>query len=151
MITKVISVLLAITLAVAAWLYIDRQKVELDAQKATIEQQVSQLKDSESALNAEREWSKNREDVLKAVRDISMDVESMRTTINNQERANRKAFQELLKNDKEVRDYISQPVPRSLGVLYERTETTDPANYGPGRSVPTDTVRTAGSTSSSNK
>lgn len=87
-------------------------------------------------LAREREWSADRQKVIADLLVIRNEMAEVRSTIEKNDRAARKALQELKENDKEVRDYLAQPVPASVGVLYKREATTDPAKYRSGGSVP---------------
>lgn len=88
-----------------------------------------------SALASEVEWSANRENVIKALLEIGEDIKEVQDQIKVQDKANRAALKELIANDKEVRDYMLQPVPAALGLRYERSATTDPTKYRSGGSV----------------
>lgn len=39
------------------------------------------------------------------------------------------SLEELKRNDQESRDYLAMPVPRAVGLRWERAESTDPATY----------------------
>ena len=64
--------------------------------------------------------------------------------IAHQGRAHSAALQELKHNDKQIMDYLDQPVPVELGRLYQRTATTDPGAYRQSAKVPTDVVPASG-------
>lgn len=91
-------------------------------------------------LAREREWSADRQKVIADLLVIRNEMAEVRSTIEKNDRAARKALQELKENDKEVRDYLAQPVPASVGVLYKREATTDPAKYRASRGVQPQTV-----------
>lgn len=46
-----------------------------------------------------------------------------------------RALEELKRNDQTIADYLAEPVPARLGLLYARPETTDPAAYVPPPAV----------------
>lgn len=64
--------------------------------------------------------------------------------IEGQARAQSRTLEELKRNEKAIFDYLAAAVPADLGRLYQRTATTDPGAYRQSSSVPTNTVRSAG-------
>lgn len=50
-------------------------------------------------------------------------------TIAGQSRAQSRALKELQQNDQTIADYLRTGVPTDLGLLYQRTATTDPGAY----------------------
>lgn len=55
-----------------------------------------------------------------------------------------RALEELKRNDQAIVDYLAQPVPVGLGLLYARPETTDPAAYTAPSTLHADPVHPAG-------
>ncbi|MEG0063003.1 MAG: hypothetical protein RR740_00220 [Pseudomonas sp.] len=118
----------------SAW-QLERSRSRVKLQDQTIAHLQEQAKITKDSLDQEREWAKGREDVIKALTAIGVDVKLMQDQIKAQDLATRKALKELIANDKTVRDYMAMPVPGSLGVLYERKGTTDPTQYGSSGSL----------------
>jgi uncharacterized protein YaaR (DUF327 family) len=58
--------------------------------------------------------------------------------------ATRQTLQELKENDQAVAEYLRGAVPVVYGVQFARPETTDPAEYNPGRAVPAGGLPPAG-------
>lgn len=141
---RVLVVLLIAAIGLSCALAVDRMRIQLNAANAVIEQREGTIKTLDAALASERSWSASREHTISAMIKISEDINTMRSTIRDQGRVSQKAFEELLKNDAQVRDYLAMPVPEPLGLLYKRSRTTDPTNYGPSGTVPTDSVRVPG-------
>lgn len=138
--SKIYAALLALVLcAVPSLLYwnslhrIETRDNEITALKITNQSQ-------QEALAREVDWSQNRENVIKSLLLIGEDVKKVQDQIKAQDKANRAALKELIANDKEVRDYMSQPVPAALGLRYARPATTDPTKYGPSGSVHPDSM-----------
>ncbi len=68
-------------------------------------------------------------------------------TIAGQSRAQSRAIEELKRNDETIAEYLRAAVPVELGRLYQRTATTDPADYRQPSDVLADSVPTASTTS----
>lgn len=141
---RALVVMLIAAIGISCALAVDRMRIQLNAKSAEISRLEDTVKDKDSMLTAERAWSASRESVIKAMLTISTDIETIRTTVRTQRQESKVAFEELLKNDKAVRDYLDQSVPDSLGLLYERPATTDPTKYRSGGSVPASRVPAAG-------
>lgn len=61
--------------------------------------------------------------------EVEQRMQQLGQTIDHNATANRRAFEELKRNDKATADYLAEPVPAALGLLYARPETTDPGSY----------------------
>lgn len=141
---RALVVLLIAAIGISCALAVDRMRIQLNARDDKIAQMQMVITDREADLAAERAWSASRETVLQAMVEIRKDMEGMRTTLRDQSRSQRKALQELIQNDKEVRDYMQLAVPSNLGMQYVRKQTTDPAQWRPSPSVQPGTVPAAG-------
>ncbi|POA45564.1 hypothetical protein C1893_23190 [Pseudomonas sp. MPR-ANC1] len=60
---------------------------------------------------------------------VSQATRQMESTLATQSAQINRNFDELKRNDKEIADYLRQPVPAALGLRYARPETTDPVAY----------------------
>lgn len=82
---------------------------------------------------------------------IEQRMRALEQTVDRNAQAQSRALEELKRHDQAVADYLAAAVPAALGRLYERPETTDPANYhGPDR-LPADSVPAAGAASAANQ
>ena len=147
--SKIYAALLALVLcAVPSLLYWNSlHKIETrDKDIATLQSTVDAQK---ASLQREVDWSASRENVIKSLLVIGEDIKKVQDQIKANDKASQAALKELIKNDKEVRDYMAQPVPAALGLQYQRPATTDPTQYRSGRSVHSDAmpVPRSGSTS----
>lgn len=92
----------------------------------------------QSALIADqREQMGRMTDADKAFRALAQ-------TITRDGAATRQTLQELKENDQAVAEYLRGAVPAVYGVQFARPETTDPAEYKPGRAVPAGGLPPAG-------
>ncbi len=60
---------------------------------------------------------------------VELSMQQLGQTIQRNASAHNRALEELKRNDQAIADYLAQPVPAGLGLLYVRPETTDPATY----------------------
>lgn len=60
---------------------------------------------------------------------VELSMQQLGQTIQRNASAHNRALEELKRNDQAIVDYLAQPVPAGLGLLYARPETTDPAAY----------------------
>lgn len=141
---RVVVVLLIATIGLGSAWQLERARSRVALQDQTILSLQEQAKKDTITISQEREWAQSREGVIKALLEIGKDVQSMQDEIRQQDKERAATLKELIKNDKAIRDYMRMAVPANLGVQYERKATTDPTQYGPGRSVPTDPVRLPG-------
>lgn len=133
---RFIVVMLIAMIGLTSALTVDRYRLKMNAQAQVIASQQAVIADAAADLKAEREFGESRESVIKAMFKIGEDMEEIRTTLRTQDQANRKVLQELIKNDKQVRDYMVLTIPSALGLQYARPETTDPTRYGPENNEP---------------
>lgn len=141
---RVTVVLLIAAIGLGSAWQLERSRSRVKLQDQTITTLQDQVKRDAATIEQERAWASNREDVIKALLEIGKDVQNMQDEIRQQDRARAKTLQELIKNDKAIRDYMALAVPVNLGLQYERRATTDPTNYGPSGSVPPNAVPAAG-------
>lgn len=137
---RVLVFLLVAAIGVSCALAVDRLRIQLNAANAVILNQNKALEVAREDLEQERLWANTREGVIKAMLEISKDMETIRITLRTQDQAHRKALKELIENDKEVRAYMALSIPDPLGLQYARPETTDPTEYRSSGSVPSGQV-----------
>lgn len=140
---RVIGFLLVIVAALSGLWAVDHYMKVVDLKNQEIQSLQEAQTRTQDDLDREREWSADRQRVIAELLVIRNEMAEVRSTIDKNDRAARKALQELKENDKEVRDYLAQPVPASVGVLYKREATTDPAKYRASGSVPAQAVPSA--------
>jgi len=116
---------LAVVAAVAWWIISPR--IELETQRADR---------AESDLAKEKELTEVQALVLagqqreiERAADIDRGIKLLEQTITRQATWHDRAIEELKRNDQTIMDYLAEPVPADLGVLYARPDTTDPAAY----------------------
>lgn len=138
--SKIYAALLALVMcAVPSLLYWNSlHKIETRDKDIAALQLVNEAQ--KASLASEIAWSASRENVIKSLLEIGEDVKKVQDQIKVQDKANRAALKELIANDKEVRDYMLQPVPVALGMRYERAATTDPTKYRASGSVHPDSM-----------
>jgi SMC interacting uncharacterized protein involved in chromosome segregation len=152
MIRAVVVLLIAVIGLGSAWqLERSRGRVALqDATISTLQTQTKTLQDQAKkdtiTIEQERAWAASRESVIQALLAIGKDVQNMQDEIRQQDKERAATLQELIKNDKAIRDYMRMAVPTNLGLQYERKATTDPTKYGASGSMSTSPVRDAGKT-----
>lgn len=143
MIRAVVVLLIAVIGLGSAW-QLERARSRVSLQDATISSLQAQAKKDTITIEQERAWAASRESVIQALLAIGKDVQNMQDEIRQQDKERAATLQELIKNDKAIRDYMRMAVPANLGLQYERKATTDPTKYGTGGSVSTSPVRDAG-------
>lgn len=143
---RVIVVLLIAAIGLGSAWQLERARSRVVLQDATITSLQNQAKKDTITIEQERQWAASRESVISALLAIGKDVQSMQDEIRQQDRERAATLQELIKNDKAIRDYMRMVVPANLGLQYERKATTDPTKYGASGSVSTSPVRDAGKT-----
>lgn len=141
----VVVLLIAVIGLGSAW-QLERARGRVALQDATIAALQTQAKKDTITIEQERQWAESREGVIKALLAIGKDVQSMQDEIRQQDKERAATLQELIKNDKAIRDYMRMAVPSNLGLQYERKATTDPTKYGASGSMSTSPVRDAGKT-----
>lgn len=118
-------VVLAVIAAVAWWIISPR--IELETQRADR---------AESDLAKEKELTEVQALVLAGQQreidraaDIDRSIKLLEQTITRQATRQERAIEELKRNDQTIMDYLAEPVPAGLGLLYARPDTTDPSAY----------------------
>ncbi len=134
----------------AAW-KIDSMASSILAEKIAVEAVAEKLRAKEDELELEREWSRSRDKAIESLLEIDQGIKEVQATVESQNRANRKALAELVRNDQEVRDYLLMFVPNALGVRYGREETIDPTKYGSSGEVLSEPLLDAGAKASEDK
>lgn len=116
-----------------------RALAEQSAQAATESRDAYQARALEQAgvIYEQRAQMARMTDADKAFRALAQ-------TINRDGAATRQTLQELKENDQAVAEYLRGAVPAVYGVQFARPETTDPAEYKPGRAVPAGGLQPAG-------
>lgn len=145
MLTKYKWLIAVFALIGAAW-FIFSPRIELQAQRADRAEQ--DLKDARALIGVQAQVLAGHQQLLGQITAIGERMDSIERTINQNQREQSRALKELKRNDPTVTDYLSQPVPAGLGLLYARPETTDPAAYQAGSTVQADPVLPTGPTSS---
>lgn len=145
MMRLIVVLLIAVIGLGSAW-QLERSRSRVALQDKTIATLQEQAKKDTITIEQERAWAENRENVIKALLEIGKDVQTMQDEIRQQDKERAATLQELIKNDKAIRDYMRMAVPTNLGLQYERKATTDPTKYGSSGSVSSGPVRDAGKT-----
>lgn len=91
---------------------------------------------AEQDLASERELTALQARVLEAQQGqferlaaVELSMQQLGHRIDKNTTTQARALEELKRNDQAIVDYLAQPVPVGLGLLYARPETTDPAAY----------------------
>lgn len=139
----IVVLLIAVIGATSAW-QLERTRSRIALQDKTITALQEQANKDTATITVERQWAESRETVIRSLLEIGKDIQTMQDEIRQQDKERAATLQELVKNDKAVREYMRMAVPANLGLQYERKATTDPTQYGTSRGVPSNTVRDAG-------
>ena len=75
---------------------------------------------------------------------VELQMQQLGQTIQRNAANHNRALEELKRNDQAIVDYLAQPVPMAIGVLYARPETTDPGAYTAPPAMQPGAVPTAG-------
>ncbi|WP_339079612.1 hypothetical protein [Pseudomonas sp. TMP9] len=101
-----------------------------------IELQSDRADRAEQDLAAERELTALQARVLEAQQasfaqldGVEQRMQQLGQSIQRNASVQSRALEELKRNDQTIADYLAQPVPAGLGLLYARPETSDPAAY----------------------
>lgn len=128
----------ALVIAAAAIYWIVRPRIELQRQRAdTAEQGLSSAREQ---IEVQARVLEGQQQLLGQITAIGERMDGIERTINQNQREQSRALEELKRNDKTIADYLFQPVPAGLGLLYARPETTDPTAYQAGSAVQADSV-----------
>ncbi|MCO7217141.1 hypothetical protein [Halomonas sp. OfavH-34-E] len=134
---------LAVAGALAFWRWevvaTERDAIEQNAEalQARLDEQAAELSQLTAALDGQR-------DRAARLVEVERGIQTLRQTLDAQGAAQRASFEELKRNDQAVRDYLHRGVPRTLGVRYQRPDTTNPADYRRAPGLPADPVPIAG-------
>lgn len=132
--------LLAAVVGIGYWIVsprIDLQRQRADAAERSLGVANAQIEVQARVLEGQQQ-------LLGQITAIGERMDGIERTIDQNQREQSRALEELKRNDKTIADYLSRPVPAGLGVLYARPETTDPAIYQAGSAVQADPVLPAG-------
>jgi hypothetical protein len=140
---RILVVLLIACIGLGSAWQLERSRSRVALQDKTISVLQDQAKKDTITIEQERAWASNRENVIAALLQIGKDVQTMQDEIRQQDKERAATLQELIKNDKAIRDYMRMAVPANLGLQYERKATTDPTKYGPSGSLPSNSVPSA--------
>lgn len=106
------------------------------AVRPRIELQAARADRAEQDLGREQDLTAMQARVLEAQQGqferlaaVEQGMQQLGQTIQRNASAHNRALEELKRNDQAIVDYLAQPVPVGLGLLYARPETTDPAAY----------------------
>ena len=101
-----------------------------------IELQATRADRAEQDLAAEQDLTALQARVLEAQQasfarldGVEQGVQRLGQTLQRNAAIHNRALEELKRNDQTIADYLAEPVPARLGLLYVRPETTDPAAY----------------------
>lgn len=122
-----------------------------------IELQTTRADRAEQDLAGERELTALQARVLEAQQAgfarldaVEQGMQQLGQTLQRNAAVHNRALEELKRNDQTIADYLAEPVPARLGLLYVRPETTDPTAYvapptvQPGAVPPTGPAATTG-------
>lgn len=116
-----------------------------------IELQSTRADRAEQDLDSERELTALQARVLEAQQAdferlgrVELQMQQLGQTIQRNAANHNRALEELKRNDKAIADYLAQPVPAGLGVLYARPATADPGAYTAPPAVQPGAVPAAG-------
>jgi LysB family phage lysis regulatory protein len=132
--------LLAVVVGIGYWIVSPR--IDLQRQRADTAEQ--SLKSANAQIEVQARVLEGQQQLLGQITAIGERMDGIERTINQNQREQGRALEELKRNDQTIADYLSQPVPAGLGLLYARPETTDPAAYQAGSGVQADPVLPAG-------
>lgn len=134
-------------LALAAVGYLNYQRIENNAQAATIAQ-------LEKAAEVSRTTITSQADALNGIKQLQLQVDALNTnslaafqSIGAGTAGLAAELQELKRNDQNVAEYLRSAVPAAVGVRWQRSATTDPSTYRqaggamPANAVPTPRAR----------
>jgi len=101
-----------------------------------IELQATRADRAEQDLAGERELTALQARVLEAQQasfarldGVEQRIKQLGQTLQRNAADHNRALEELKRNDQTIADYLAEPVPARLGLLYARPETSDPAAY----------------------
>lgn len=135
-----LALLVAAGAAVAWWGMSPR--IDLEAERAGRAEQ--QLAASQAVVEQQRVALERAQVQADQLKQIQQRMQLLSQTVTRNAAAHGRALEELKRNDQAVADYLAAAVPADLGRLYERPETTDPAEYRAPALLRADPVPPAG-------
>lgn len=130
-------------LAGIAW-WIISPRIELETQRADRAEKDLAKEQELTAMQALVLEGQQHE--IDRAADIDRGIKLLEQTIKQQASRQDRAIEELKRNDQTIMDYLAEPVPADLGMLYSRPDTTDPAAYRAAQPVQPGAVPAAGET-----
>lgn len=131
-----LSLMAALLIGVLALWRIDAAESDRDL-AAQVVTHNAELLASEKARTAEQSaLIVDQREQMGRMTDADKAFRALAQTITRDGAATRQTLQELKENDQAVAEYLRGAVPAVYGVQFARPETTDPAEYKPGRAVP---------------
>lgn len=118
-------------------------RVDLEAERAGRAEQ--QLAASQAVVEQQRVALERAQVQADQLQQIQQRMQLLSQTVTRNAAAHGRALEELKRNDQAVADYLATAVPADLGRLYERPETTEPAEYRAPALLRADPVPPAGS------
>lgn len=120
-----VLVLMAAAAGVVWWGMSPRIQIE-DQRAGRAEQQLAEARD---LIELQAGVLAQQQHQLGQLADVDRRIQQLGQTINRNQAAQSAALEELKRNDQAVAVYLAGAIPRDLGQLYARPETTDPAAY----------------------
>ena len=139
---QVLAAAAALVIAAGAAYWIVSPRIELQRQRADVAER--ELGNANAMIETQARVLEGNQRMLGELSAIRAGMVALGQTVNQNQREQSAALEELKRHDKTVADYLGLPVPADLGVLYARPETTDPAAYRAGSAVRPDPVLPAG-------
>lgn len=121
------GVLLLMVLAAGVVWWGMAPRIDIEAQRADTAQ--SDLVKAEQLIELQADVLAQQQKTLGDLAEIERRMQLLDQAVARNRSAQAAEFAELKRNDKAVAEYLAGAVPASLGRLYERPETTDPAAY----------------------
>lgn len=117
-----------------------------------IDLQATRADRAEQDLAGERELTALQARVLEAQQAsfarldvVEQRMQQLGQTLQRNAAEQNRALEELKRNDQTIADYLAEPVPARLGLLYARPETTDPTAYISAKAVQPGALPSTGS------
>lgn len=142
---NITALLIAIVVTVTALWRIEAIDGERNLAQQAAEHTAQALELSEARTAEQAGVIDSQRAALAKVGEADKLFRSLAQTIARDGAATRKTLQELKENDQAVAEYLRGAVPAVYGMQFARPETTDPAEYNPGRAVPAGGLPPSGS------
>ena len=139
---QIVGALAALAAVVGIGYWIVSPRIDIQRQRADTAEQG--LVSAREQIEVQARVLEGQQQLLGQITAIGERMDGIERTINQNQREQSRALEELKRNDKTIADYLSQPVPTGLGLLYARPETTDPTAYQAGSAVQADPLLPAG-------